>query len=920
MRSLASKLSSPATSQQSEDEKSLSRLAGECEIVADQIVDLLNKIKPKDPKSRRQSACTETKNKLDYLIKSAKGNTASLGLLRCRMEQLSRGVTVTSIAPEAEKRLREILHLSEEAYEKTAQQCILNSLSFDVMYGRFEAVDKAHYKTFDWIFEDTPKGEDNDRGCHTSETFIHWLSSGKGIFHVSGKLGSGKSTLMKYLCSHKRTKAELRKWAARPELIPTVLPHQWTQVTSTPHQSQTGIRLSSEDIRAAFSRLIELPNLYKKHCFCFFIDGLDEYENTRQEDYKDMVNLLISWTEAAPEDVKICVSSREYNVFLSSFSDQKKLRVQDLTRGDMERYVRDRLGDVGIGTEAETESLVKAVADKASGIFLWVALVVKSLRERLEDGFKLASLERELEVLPVELEDLFKYLLQSIDKSALARAYRTFAILLRSTTYQFDLSLDSYYFLDDYETDPEFAIKPSFGMSEPSMIERRDIARKRLNGCCRGLAELGGTFTDFTVAFGHRSIPEFLEKDETRRNMNSHLRTFSPENALSQLFLAELRSADQYRISTPVSTRVYLVIRMLYKSKADCPPYRWRELLHSTLLTLEDRDAKGATIGQGTIWTGPLGLVLGPDTTGVPRSPLYTSALLGDYEYIAWKLAHDPTIIDADLKKSWLLGWVARGAIYKGNPGCFRILDLFLKLGALSPKSMLHTKPLIRSPRTDVEMTFWQTFIIQSAFAYIPEHDTGSLSKTIYEYGREYHYNVGAIIEKFLRLGADPHVWIWVPDKSRFKELAHVPSGYCYGYRHLDDCEVIFGRERRKIVGKAQIAIETLEFIDRKDGRITFRDLVLFWRLDNTDTLLELIDKGFEQQEEPVAKEGMIVLQTLPQTERKPTLEEREEAVKVQAQALRHIRTWFGLLPQSQFATFLFGVVFAVIVLRLWPA
>jgi hypothetical protein len=81
------------------------------------------------------------------------------------------------------------------------------------MYGRFDAVDKAHYKTFEWIFEDTPKNGDNNRDYSPHESFIYWLSSGKGIFHISGKMGSGKSTLVKFLYRHKRVKAELRKWA-----------------------------------------------------------------------------------------------------------------------------------------------------------------------------------------------------------------------------------------------------------------------------------------------------------------------------------------------------------------------------------------------------------------------------------------------------------------------------------------------------------------------------------------------------------------------------------------------------------------------------------------------------------------------------------------------------------------------------------
>jgi hypothetical protein len=45
------------------------------------------------------------------------------------------------------------------------------------------------------------------------QPFLHWLLAGNGIFHISGKLGSGKSTLMKFLCDHRRTTTELQKWA-----------------------------------------------------------------------------------------------------------------------------------------------------------------------------------------------------------------------------------------------------------------------------------------------------------------------------------------------------------------------------------------------------------------------------------------------------------------------------------------------------------------------------------------------------------------------------------------------------------------------------------------------------------------------------------------------------------------------------------
>lgn len=54
---------------------------------------------------------------------------------------------------------------------------------------------------------------DKDDASAQREKWTNWLSSGNGIFHIAGKLGSGKSTLMKFLCNHPQTKVALQKWA-----------------------------------------------------------------------------------------------------------------------------------------------------------------------------------------------------------------------------------------------------------------------------------------------------------------------------------------------------------------------------------------------------------------------------------------------------------------------------------------------------------------------------------------------------------------------------------------------------------------------------------------------------------------------------------------------------------------------------------
>jgi hypothetical protein len=53
----------------------------------------------------------------------------------------------------------------------------------------------------------------------TRNSFLTWLRSGSQIYHISGKAGSGKPTLMKFLCSNPRVKQELSGWADKKKLI-----------------------------------------------------------------------------------------------------------------------------------------------------------------------------------------------------------------------------------------------------------------------------------------------------------------------------------------------------------------------------------------------------------------------------------------------------------------------------------------------------------------------------------------------------------------------------------------------------------------------------------------------------------------------------------------------------------------------------
>lgn len=102
--------------------------------------------------------------------------------------------------------------------------------------------------------------------------------------------------------------------------------------------------------------------------YCLFIDGLDEFEDERE----DLVEFLHN--AAQSPWVKLCVASRPYNLFEKTFQQSPQLALQDLTRTDITEYVRSRLnvalrlhGGTVLRPE-DTERLTQLIVSKANGV------------------------------------------------------------------------------------------------------------------------------------------------------------------------------------------------------------------------------------------------------------------------------------------------------------------------------------------------------------------------------------------------------------------------------------------------------------------------------------------------------------------------------------------------------------------------
>lgn len=130
------------------------------------------------------------------------------------LEVIKDNVATGSISSDAQKQLQSLTRIPEEFVESKAQNCILGILYQDSLSKRYDEVEESHKETFRWIFEEcsTDLAVDNTL-LDVQRTFIKWLCDGSEFFHILGKLGSGKSTLMKFLFESSKTNLYLKKWA-----------------------------------------------------------------------------------------------------------------------------------------------------------------------------------------------------------------------------------------------------------------------------------------------------------------------------------------------------------------------------------------------------------------------------------------------------------------------------------------------------------------------------------------------------------------------------------------------------------------------------------------------------------------------------------------------------------------------------------
>ncbi|OTA98996.1 hypothetical protein M426DRAFT_41528, partial [Hypoxylon sp. CI-4A] len=363
-----------------------------------------------------------------------------------------------------------------------------------------------------------------------------WLNYGHGIFWVSGRAGSGKSTLMKFIADDRRTRKSLEKWAepnklaiaahyfwsagtdmqksqqgllqtllydmfrACPEQISRVCPLRWSNLSLL--DSATTNEWSTHELMEAIQELGQHPSS-PRHCI--FIDGLDEFDGDHSEMCQALKRLSVS------PNFKFCVSSRPWNDFEDAFGSNhsQKLRIHDLTHNNILVYTQDRLlehprWDERYFQGEQMESLVDGITNRAHSVFLWVFLVTRSLKKGLTDGSSMKYLEAKLRSFPDDLGPFFKHMLQLIDPLY----HRYMARTLRVATNAHEaLNVLIYRGLENEEEDENYVLNQTAGSFESDGSNFMfDQWCCRMNARCGGLLEV----KQDRVEFLDRTVRDFL--------------------------------------------------------------------------------------------------------------------------------------------------------------------------------------------------------------------------------------------------------------------------------------------------------------------------------------------------------------------------------------------------------------------------
>ena len=228
----------------------------------------------------------------------------------------------------------------------------------------------------------------------SSSSFSEWWPSSGGLYWISGKPGSGKSTLIEYLMTKFRKESELQQYnhvdwivlhfffdfrggkgiTNNFEGLLRSLLYQLIgnipQVSMLDCDGSENGSLSSCSERTLRDVLLTTLKNAKKS-ICIFVDGLDEYKGSAPE----LIQYLKSLTKSADSgetSFKVCVSSRPEPIPSQLLQAVPHLSISDHNRLGIRQYCQSTLKDLESIAHEDLDvlRLSRLVAKRVEDVFL----------------------------------------------------------------------------------------------------------------------------------------------------------------------------------------------------------------------------------------------------------------------------------------------------------------------------------------------------------------------------------------------------------------------------------------------------------------------------------------------------------------------------------------------------------------------
>lgn len=475
------------------------------------------------------------------------------------------------------------------------------------MHDRLMHVPEAHQGTFSWAFQADASSLPQDRGRGKAQTHRvsrnssedkssvnvlplrrdqrsfnlgKFLKQGHGIFWIYGKPGSGKSVFMKNVMDHRDPQQLTSEWAQDARLLQAsyffwglgsslqkslegMLRSLLFQILSAapdlilalfPMDSSTGSTFhftgySVERLRKTFLTLISTAS--RKLRIVFFVDAVDECG--------DHVSELLRLLKLADlVNVKTVLSSRWNNASYNTFQDMPQLRLDAFTGPDLVTYIREEFfSDYNFRRLRErdqtiTDTLMQEVISRACGSFLWVMLVVKSLKTGACNYDTIDDLFSRLNTLPPELqqmyEQMYEQMLKGVNRVYLVQMSMMLQMALVHEEVTEGLPLPAallgwLYSKDGYGMNRVGIRRCSHDMKDFSTHSTRNKIISRCNGFIEVVEyqqELdapnrGYAFNELVAEFTHGTVLDYLRQPRVSRVLISYTdgMKFDPAATLS---------------------------------------------------------------------------------------------------------------------------------------------------------------------------------------------------------------------------------------------------------------------------------------------------------------------------------------------------------------------------------------------------